>query len=154
MPKRGDLMADNKINERQEKFCQEIMLGKTQRQAYYAAYPHAQKWKPESVDNRAYVLAKSDEVLARLNKLRADAKKRNEITRDELISQLKSIGFAELDADNIKPTDKIKAIEVMAKMLGLDRNDDESIEETVGSVKNVLVTIRQAAEQKDKHDED
>lgn len=111
-------------SDRIEIFCNEIVNGKSQRQAYYAAYPSSLKWKDTTVDSKASVLAHDEKVLARLQELRAERAKRNEITQDALINQLKQIGFANVETDLLKPADKIKAIEVMARMLGLDRPVD------------------------------
>lgn len=41
----------------------------TQRKAYCEAYPAAKRWKPKTVDNKAYVLDKKGEVLARYKEL-------------------------------------------------------------------------------------
>jgi hypothetical protein len=47
--------------------------GLTQRQAYLRAFPHSQKWKPATVDNRAYEFEKRSEVQARLKEARRRA---------------------------------------------------------------------------------
>lgn len=43
-------------NPRHEKYCRERVAGKTQRQAMLAAWPDLSRWKPETVDNKAYKL--------------------------------------------------------------------------------------------------
>lgn len=131
-------MANNRLNERQEKFCQEVMQGKTQRQAYYSAYPSSLKWKVETVDSKASIMANNGKVLARLEELRAEAAEQNKITRNDLIEQLKTIGFSDIDLDDIRPTDKIKAIEAMAKILGFDKADTENKENSNGILPDLL----------------
>lgn len=54
-----------------EKFVAAIIEGKSQRQAYYEAYPGSRNWKPENVDSKASTLAKDAKVSARINELRA-----------------------------------------------------------------------------------
>ena len=54
-----------------EKFVAAIIEGKSQRQAYYEAYPKSRNWKPENVDSKASTLAKDAKVSARINELRA-----------------------------------------------------------------------------------
>ena len=54
-----------------EKFVAAIIEGKSQRQAYYEAYPRSRNWKPENVDSKASTLAKDAKVSARINELRA-----------------------------------------------------------------------------------
>ena len=150
--------------DRIEIFCQEIVKGKSQRQAYYKAYPSSKRWKPETIDNKAYMLHKSNEVLARLAELRKQAEKTNQITRDDILSELKSIGFSKITdfaeirgpLVHIKPTDdipkdkicavssveqgnfgiklklydKLKAREMLIKMLGYDKSEtDEHLED-------------------------
>lgn len=46
---------------------------------------------------------------------------RNKITQDMIIDELRKLGFAEIDADSLKPADKLKALELIARMLGLDK---------------------------------
>lgn len=151
--------------DRIEVFCQEIIKGKSQRQAYYIAYPASKKWKPETVDNKASKLHNTDEVLARLEELRAQAAEANQITRDDILRELKTIGFSkitdyaeikgplvhikttnEIPEDKIsaiagieqgnygiklKMHDKLKALDMMIKMLGYDKTEaDENLEDT------------------------
>jgi phage terminase small subunit len=60
------------LTNNQELFCQELMKGKSQRQAYLAAYPRSQKWKPESVDREASILKKKPKVSQRIEELREE----------------------------------------------------------------------------------
>lgn len=113
------------LTERQEKFAQAIMQGKTQRQAYYEAYEKSKKWKPEVVDSKASTMMKNEKVSERLNFLRNETAIENKITRNDLIDQLRVIGFANINIDDIKPNDKIKAIAVMAELMGYDKPDTE-----------------------------
>ena len=46
---------------------------------------------------------------------------RNKITQDMIIDELRKLGFAEIDTDSLKPADKLKALELIARMLGLDK---------------------------------
>lgn len=57
------------LTPKQELFVKGLVEGKTQRQAYYAAYPSSRKWKDATVDNKAYKLAKRDEIKARVAEL-------------------------------------------------------------------------------------
>ena len=61
-------MAELK-NQRREKFAQALFAGKSQRVAYREAYPTSENWKDATVDNTAYKLAKTDEIIARLAEL-------------------------------------------------------------------------------------
>lgn len=125
--------------DRIETFCNEIMNGKSQRQAYYAAYPSSRKWKDYVVDNKASELANSGEVLVRLQELRKQAEKDNQISRNDIINQLKALGFADIDEDRLKPSDKIKALELMARMLGYDRPEPA---ESSGIIKELIEGLK------------
>lgn len=108
------------INDQQEKFCQEVVKGATLKQAYMAAYPRAKTWKDTTVDARASKFAKKPQIAARLAELRKQAAESSAITRDDIIAELKTVGFAKTTRKVI-PRDKIRALEVIAKILGFDQ---------------------------------
>lgn len=119
----------SRLNARQEQFAQELAKGTTQRQAYLIAYPNARKWKPETVDSRASDLANDPKVFARLEELRREIERKNGISREAIIDQLKALGFANIPVKNLRALDKIKALEVMVRILGYDKSPpDESTE--------------------------
>ena len=103
--------------DRIEVFCQEIIKGKSQRQAYYIAYPSSKKWKEKTVDNRASELCNTREVLGRLEELRKEAENANKITRDNIISELKNIGFSRISdyAEINGPIVRIKTLNEMSQ---------------------------------------
>ena len=113
------------ITQGQENFLQNLMQGMSQRQAYISAFPKAKKWKPESVDAQACNLLKSPKVQVRFAELRKEASDANAITRDFILSRLKDIATAEIDIDKIRPADQVRALELMAKILGVDSPPDE-----------------------------
>lgn len=68
------------LTDKQSEFVRQLISGKTQRQAYYIAYPNSKKWKPENVDSKASALLKNDKVLARYKEL-AEEKNQQAILR-------------------------------------------------------------------------
>lgn len=54
-----------------EKFCQQIVKGGTQSDAYRVAFPRSLKWKSDSVNNKSSALMGEDVVAARVAELRA-----------------------------------------------------------------------------------
>lgn len=108
------------LNDRQEAFCQEVVKGATLKQAYMEAYPHSRNWKDSTVDARASKFAKKPQIASRLEELRKQAATNNAITRDDIIAELKAVGFAQTTRKVI-PRDKIRALEVIAKILGFDQ---------------------------------
>lgn len=80
-----------KLTPQQEKFCQEIIKGKSQYQAYITAYPKSKGWKRNSVDNAANKLRKNTEIIQRLDKLRGNVEEDINEIRAGLIDELDNI---------------------------------------------------------------
>ncbi len=51
------------------------------------------------------------------------------ISQEGILGELKKIGFAEVETGPVKPTDKMKALEMMIKVLGFDMPKDGSLEQ-------------------------
>lgn len=101
-------------NVRHEKFAQCIASGMSQRKAYRAAFPRSEKWKDETVDSKASVLAKNDKVLERLKEL-AD------IATDEAImdaTERKKWLTRIMKSDEEETKEKLKACDILNKMEG------------------------------------
>ena len=82
------------LTARQEKFVQELIKGKSQREAYKAAY-NTKSTSASSIDSLASRLFKNVKVRSRFEELRGKAVKRTEekaiITREEIIAEIASI---------------------------------------------------------------
>lgn len=102
-------------NARHETFAQELAKGVSQRKAYRAAYPSAEKWKDATVDAKACNLAKNDKVLARYEELKeaaANAAGGAVMTRNE-----KRMLLAEMARDTeLSAADRQRAIDLDNKM--------------------------------------
>lgn len=101
-------------NPRHEAYVQALITGMSQRQAYITAYPHAAKWKEDSVDNKAYNVLKRGEVWARYNELQHELANAAVMTAEYKRNLLKS--FADNEDNSI--TDRLKAIDIDNKMSG------------------------------------
>jgi phage terminase small subunit len=86
------------LTEKQEKFVQELLKGKTQREAYYIAYPKSKKWKPSAVDTQASILLSKEKVLERYQELNRKVIERAEqksiVTAEKIIQELANIAFS------------------------------------------------------------
>lgn len=84
---------------KQEKYVQELIKGKSQREAYRAAYPSSEKWKDNVVDSKACVLFKNEKIVERYNELQK--KIENKVVYDAAKVRQKIIDaeMAILDAD-------------------------------------------------------
>ena len=65
-----------RLTAKQEKFCQEIAKGKTQREAMLIAYPSRKNWTQQSIDVAASQLMNNKLVISRLQELRAATEKK------------------------------------------------------------------------------
>lgn len=101
-------------NPRREKFVQCLISGLTQRKAYYQAFPSSNKWKVETVDNKAYALFKNEEVFKRYEELQEKSAKKAVLTRQRKKEILKNIA----EDEDVSPSDRIKAIDTDNKMDG------------------------------------
>lgn len=109
------------MTDKQKKFCDEYLIDLNATQAAMRA-GYSKKTAYSIGDENL----RKPELQEYIQKRQKEGQERAEITRGDIIDQLKSIGFVDLDVDNIKATDKIKALELMARMLGLDKPETEN----------------------------
>ena len=126
------------LRPKQERYVEELVKGKSQRQAFKIAYPNSQKWKDATVGKRASELLKKREVLGRYNELMEEAKTKggNDATtmRAFIIEQLKKIAIGEgQDTSEIynaegellqsrkgsRQVDRINALTKLAELYGI-----------------------------------
>lgn len=136
------------LTTRQEKFVQELISGKSQRQAYRSAYPASEKWKDASVDQKASTLLKNVKVKQRYE----DLKKKTEekVTYDAaevkniIIETMLSIVKADVMNDNVDGKavknkhwdrngkvvydhyDKVEASKMLIGLLGIESMQEDS----------------------------
>ena len=84
------------LTPKQEQYCKNRAIKKmTQRQAYINAYDNAEKWKPETIDNKACNLEREHEILARIKELQDEVKeemlKEAAWTRKDALDELKKL---------------------------------------------------------------
>ena len=86
------------LTNKQEKYVQELIKGKTQREAYKIAYPVSKKWKLSAVDTQASILISNSKVLERYNSLKEiisnKAINKAALTKEMIINELMAVGFA------------------------------------------------------------
>ena len=105
-----------KLTPKQEKFCQVYIETGNASEAYRQAY-NAEKMRPDTVNNKAYGLLQKGGIRARLDELRAEHKKRHEITVDTLVAELEEARKLAFETD--KAAAAVSATMGKAKMLGL-----------------------------------
>lgn len=116
------------LSNNQELFCQELMKGLTQRQAYLKAYPNSKKWKPESIDQRASRLVKSVKVVSRLKELREEQKDDVTRIRETIIDTYETILKANI-GDYYETSYNEETREMTLNIVDLSKVDTRAIQE-------------------------
>lgn len=106
-------MAELK-NVRHEKFAQGLASGMSQRNAYRVAFPNSKRWKDETVDSKASVLAKNEKVLERLRELAEQSTSEAVMNATQRKEWLTSIIRSEAE----ETKDKLKAVDILNRMEG------------------------------------
>ena len=81
----------NKLTPKREEFCEQIMMGKSQYEAYITAYPKAKKWKRNSVDVQASLLMDDEKIKARLKELGYRDAKKVQWTRNKALETINNV---------------------------------------------------------------
>jgi phage terminase small subunit len=106
------------LTPKQERFAQEVASGKTQADAYRAAFDVKPTTKPETCQANASKLMSNTDVSTRVAELRAAAAERVVWTMADSLDVLSTIAKG-LDTD-AKPSDKVNAVKAINAMIGLD----------------------------------
>ena len=129
MLKRGGVMTD-----KQKRFCEEYLIDFNATQAAIRA-----GYSEKTANRIASENLSKPDIQKYIAELQAESQERNQIKRDDIVNELKRIGFADIDIDFIRVKDKIKALELLTKILGLDKTDNEDI---MKKLDDVLKTIK------------
>jgi hypothetical protein len=106
------------LTPKQERFAQEVASGKTQADAYRAAFDVKPTTKPETTYKRACELMADRNISGRVAELREAAAERIVWTMADSLDVLSTIAKG-LDSD-AKPSDKVNAVKAINAMIGLD----------------------------------
>lgn len=114
------------MNDNHKIFADEYLIDRNATRAYKAAYPEVK------TDNSAAVsgnrLLRNDKVAEYIKERMAERTKRTEVKGDDVIKELATIGFAKTTSVNefeIKTSDKLKALELIARILGMFTDKSE-----------------------------
>ena len=106
------------LTPKQERFAHEVASGKTQADAYRAAFDVKPDTKPATIQANAHKLMLNTEISTRVAELRAAVAERVVWTLADSLDVLSTIAKG-LDAD-AKPSDKVNAVKAINAMIGLD----------------------------------
>lgn len=142
---KGGHSNERMLTPKQERFVQELVKGKSQRQAYRSAYPSSLKWNDNSVDNKASLLLKNVKVRQRYEELQKKVEIRTVYdaseVRNTIISTMMAIVNADVADDKVDGRavknkrwdsrnrvvydhyDKIEASKMLIGLLGIENAD-------------------------------
>ncbi len=103
-----------KISEKQKKFCHEYVKDYNGAQAMIRA-----GYISNNAKDRAKMILKSQNVIKYLEPLKSNKAESARAKVEDIISECKTIAFSTVDGDIIKTADKLKALEMLGKYLGL-----------------------------------
>ena len=144
------------LSKSEERYILGLIEGKTQRQAYLAAFPQSRKWKPETVDSKACTLFASKKVRERYGEILARIVKEAEaecivsvkgVLQDLLETKEICLGrkAAPIVVGGEVVTEKVfnanganKTLELIGKHLGMFERREPSGEEEPGG-KGILI---------------
>lgn len=111
-----------KLTDNQERFVQELIKGKSQREAYRTAYPKC-KATDKTVDEKASKLFKVDKVRTRYDEIHdrlvQEAEDECIVNAKEVLRELKRIGFADIKDYLSFRTEK--------QLIGIDKDTGEEV---------------------------
>lgn len=132
-------------NSKHEAFVQALYAGKSQRAAYREAFPNADKWKDKTVDNRAYELAKTGEIMGRLKELKDASASPLILDRQGRMLILTGIAMNE----QLFPKPRMQAIDILNKMTGeyIEKRQIEAIvntpiEDAANRIKELIAEVK------------
>lgn len=132
------MIIDNKLTDKQEKYCQYRMQGMSQRQAYRKAFPNNRQ-ADEVVDSQASRLEKNVKVSARLKELREKVQKKGILTVQQILELLTK----DAQSGELKAQDRHRAMDMILKVNGaytqniqMNANVDMKVEDYIKKVES------------------
>ena len=95
-------MTTSKLTSKQELFCQEILKGKSQTEAYINAGYSVSNMKDATIINNAYKLINTNDISTRIEELKKPLQKKFEYTIEQSFKKLQLIQDMALNPDEEK----------------------------------------------------
>jgi len=114
-------VKNRKLTEKQKSFVSEYLIDLNATQAAVRA-----GFSKNNADKIGSQLLGKTSVSQEIQKAMQNRSYRTEITQDKVIKALASIGFADIDIEALKPADKLKALELLMKHLGMFNDNQQN----------------------------
>ena len=127
------------MTDAQKRFCDEYLINFNATRAYKMAYPSCKK--DETANAASSRLLRNVKVKEYIYEKQKEMQKRTEVTQDMVINELAKIAFYNNEQTvELKTSDKIKALELLGKHLGMfkeqiDISQDKAFEVNINVVK-------------------
>lgn len=125
------MMNKLEITKRQKNFADEYLKDYNGKQAAIRA-----GYSEKTAENQASRMLRLVKVAEYLGKRQIEKEKKIGITIEAIIDELKEVGFGIVDGDKLKMNDKIKALELLGKHLGMFSESKDKETEV-----NILVQV-------------
>ena len=131
------------LNERQNKFCLEYLKDFNATQAAKRA-----GYSERSAKVTAAKMLTNANLLKRIDELKMKQVKKSELKIEAIIKELMKIGFAKVDGDKIKTCDKLKALEMLGKYLGMFNKEKINVIPKINFITNLKEDVKPGEEEK------
>lgn len=132
----------NAMTVQKELFIQGLLMGKNQFDAYLFAFPEAKKMNRRTVANKASLLAKRPEVIHRMDEIQNQAQEDTAVTLNRFVQELQKIALAGVNTYGLKISDKLRAMELLSKVLGFDQSVVAPDYEDTGCIDQQILAYR------------
>ena len=131
-----------KLTPKQERVAQLVALeGLDQSEAYRQVYDVGPDTEPATVWSEASRLVADPKVSARIAELRATCQKQSIASRERIVEELAKVAFAERQEGPVRDADKTAALDKLAKVTGLYRDDQKDPNQHPINITHVTVVL-------------
>lgn len=135
----------HEVTEKQKVFADEYLIDLNATRAYKVAYPTVKN--DDTAAQAGSRLLRNVKVAEYIQERMQERQKRTEITQDRVLNELAAMAFADVAEAveiRLKPSDKLKALELLGRHLGMfrDRVEVSGIDEEKKKLDDILRQMR------------
>ena len=132
------------LTPQQDHFAHLLALGQLpQNDAYTQAYNVAPDTLQDTINENASRLAHNSNVVARIQQLKASLEAETMASAASIVRELLTVGNVKVLASEVRASDKVAALDKVAKILGLYKETDSQLQRPA-AITQVTVVLHQA----------